>query len=98
MSGNTHVRLLKLEQKNRPSEILSYLKDGFRYIGGKRGVLRVPEAMTGEQWEEKNTELPEQVEILDPLQLYDFEKDGQTVQVLQANFAGFERQGWRRSK
>ena len=47
---NNHARLLKLEQRNKPSDITSYVKDGFRYVGGKLGFLRVPVPQTEQEW------------------------------------------------
>lgn len=45
-------RLAKLEQRHSgKSSIIRFIKDGWQYIGGKCGVLKVPVRQTAEQWE-----------------------------------------------
>lgn len=45
------ARLLKLEQRNKPSTITTFIQDGYKYIGGKLGFLRVPVEQSAEEWD-----------------------------------------------
>lgn len=42
MSGSIRARVQRLEQRSSNGGIINVVIGGFRYIGGKNGVLKVP--------------------------------------------------------